>query len=450
MTVGCQDNDVDLRASSVTVSQLNQAVRHMLETKFESLWVRGELSSFTSASSGHWYFTIKDDQASVRAVMFRQRALATLFNPKVGDAVEIRCRPTLYEARGEFQLQVEQMRKAGQGDLFEAFLALKSKLAAEGLFAAENKRVLAKYPRSIGVITSLAAAALHDVLTSLARRAPHVSVVVYPASVQGAEAPLQLRQALAIANERAEVDTILLVRGGGSLEDLWAYNDELLARDIASSVIPVVSGVGHETDFTIADFVADLRAPTPTAAAELVCIGRDVLMKGLQQVVYSFTRAQTRYFELLWQRLDRSKMGLISPSERLAQQRIVVNNLHMRLSAIVNKNYYQFEVKYQKVQERLKYCLPTLDLKRERLDRANQALFASLNRQIKLKRASLESLVGHLRALSPNHVLERGYSIIRGKDGLIIRSYLDAQPNDVLKVTVADGDFTVTVSSDTI
>jgi len=254
----------------LTVSELNEAVARLLEDSFDVCWVRGEVSNFTPAASGHWYFTLKDNGASVRAVMFRSRALAVGFVPKSGDSVEIKGRVTLYEARGEYQIQVDQLRRAGLGSLFEAFLALKSKLASEGLFDQENKREITTHPRAIGVITSLSAAALRDVLTALERRAPHVPVVIYPAMVQGVDSALQLRQALAIANERQEVDTLLMVRGGGSIEDLWSFNDEALARDISASVIPVVSGVGHETDFTIADFVADLRAPTPTAAARRV------------------------------------------------------------------------------------------------------------------------------------------------------------------------------------
>ncbi|MGB6105120.1 MAG: exodeoxyribonuclease VII large subunit, partial [Pusillimonas sp.] len=254
-----------------TVSQLNRRVGELLEGHFSRIWVRGEISNFTQAASGHWYFSVKDEGAAVKAVMFRGRAQAVGFVPRPGEKFEFRVNVTLYEPRGDYQVQVESLRRAGRGDLHEAFLALKEKLEAEGLFDPARKRPVKTMPRAVGVVTSMAAAALRDVLSALARRAPHVPVIIYPAPVQGLDAAGLLDQAVQQAIRRNEVDTLLLVRGGGSLEDLWSFNDETLARSIAASPIPVISGVGHETDFTIADFVADLRAPTPTAAAELCC-----------------------------------------------------------------------------------------------------------------------------------------------------------------------------------
>src|SRR5690625_2537944 len=242
-----------------TVSELNRSVARALQQQFSRIWVRGEISNFTRAASGHWYFSIKDGTAMVRAVMFRSRAQASGLDPRVGDQFEFRAGVSIYEARGDYQLIVESMRRAGRGDLHEAFLRLKDKLAAEGLFDPESKRPLVTMPKAIGVVTSLAAAALRDVLTTLARRAPHIPVIVYPAPVQGAEAATQLVQAMQTALARNEVDTLLLVRGGGSIEDLWSFNNEALARLVAASPIPVISGVGHETDFTICDFVADMR-----------------------------------------------------------------------------------------------------------------------------------------------------------------------------------------------
>jgi len=441
MTVRSQVNELISQGSSVTVSQLNQSVRHLLETKFDSIWVRGELSSFTPAASGHWYFTLKDDVATVRAVMFRQRALATAFNPQLGDAVEIRCKVTLYEARGEFQIQVEQMRKAGLGNLFEAFVALKEKLAAEGLFDAGNKRALNPYPRAVGVITSEAAAALHDVLSALARRAPHVSVIIYPAMVQGVQAPAQLRQALALANERAEVDSLLLVRGGGSLEDLWAFNDEALARDIAASLIPVVAGVGHETDFTIADFVADLRAPTPTAAAEMVCAPHAALFQRAYSVVSAMTRAQTRYLERAWQGLDRATARLISPAQRLLYQAGLLKNLNARMLASAGKLNYLFLARYDRAVDRLRHSLPQVDSRRLMLSRTVQALVVAQRRALVQKKAHLEGVLAQLRALSPSHTLARGYAIVMDQSGAVVRSRIDALGSQRLRITVANGSF---------
>ncbi|HEY4801925.1 MAG TPA: exodeoxyribonuclease VII large subunit, partial [Paraburkholderia sp.] len=254
----------------VPVSALNRAIASMLERTFPLAWISGEVSNFTRAASGHWYFSIKDAQAQIRCVMFRGRAQYAEFTPREGDRIEVRALVTMYEPRGELQLNVEAVRRTGQGRLYEAFLRLKAQLEAEGLFDPERKRALPSHPRAIGVITSMQAAALRDVLTTLCRRAPHVPVIVYPAPVQGAGSAEKLTAMLETANARNEVDVLVLCRGGGSIEDLWSFNDETLARAIAASAIPVVSGVGHETDFTIADFAADVRAPTPTGAAELV------------------------------------------------------------------------------------------------------------------------------------------------------------------------------------
>ena len=253
----------------LTVAQLNQAVGQLLERSIPAIWVRGEISNFTQAASGHWYFTIRT-AAPPCGRSCSAAAQRGGVRPRAGDQVEIRARVSLYEPRGDYQLQVDAMRRAGLGNLYEAFLRLKEQLASEGLFDPARKRELAPLPRAIGVITSLHAAA-RDVLSALARRAPQVPVIIYPAPVQGADAAGRLAAQVRLANQRAEVDTLLLVRGGGGIEDLWSFNDEALAREVAASAIPVVSGVGHETDFTIVDFVADLRAPTPTAAAELAC-----------------------------------------------------------------------------------------------------------------------------------------------------------------------------------
>jgi exodeoxyribonuclease VII large subunit len=251
----------------ITVAELNRRARNLLENHFETLWVAGELSNVKKAPSGHWYFALKDSAAAIDCAMYQSRARFLDFRPENGQQVEVRARVTLYEPRGTYQLNVDEMRKAGRGALYEAFEKLKARLDKEGLFEAGRKKPVPRFARAIGVVTSPAAAALRDVLTTLARRAPMIPVIVYPAQVQGEGAAAQIAGAVRIANERAEVDVILVCRGGGSLEDLWAFNEEVVARSIFASRIPVVSGVGHETDFTIADFVSDLRAPTPTAAA---------------------------------------------------------------------------------------------------------------------------------------------------------------------------------------
>ena len=447
MTIGSQVNSQGLTPQIVTVSRLNKAIRDLLESDFDTVWVAGEISNFMAASSGHWYFTLKDDLASVRGVMFRTRAIAAGFTPRAGDAVEVKCRPTLYEARGEFQLQVEQMRRAGQGNLFEAFVALKDRLQKEGLFEATNKRALNRRPRAIGVITSLSAAALQDVLTALNRRAPHIPIVIYPSMVQGADAPLQLRHALALACDRAEVDTLLLVRGGGSIEDLWAFNDEALARDIAASVIPVVTGVGHETDFTIADFVSDLRAPTPTAAAELVCDTRDALVARLTHAYQTIQRSHQRLIERLWQRIDRASAGLISPEQRLVHQSERVRALAARLVAASQKNLYATDVRLNVARRDLLSSRPDVTAKSASLLRSTQALKSSYHQRLTIRHNQLNSAQGKLHALSPENTLARGYAIVLDNAGVVIQSNTVVQPGQSLNVMVADGNFKVNVST---
>ena len=271
----------EISRSVLTVGELNRAIAESLQEHFDTVWVSGEISNFKAYDSGHWYFSLKDEEGQIRCVMFRGRNGQVGFMPQSGDLVEVGASLGLYVPRGDVQLTVQVMRKAGLGGLYEAFLKLKEKLAKAGLFAEEAKQAIPTHPRAIGIITSPQAAALKDVLSTLARRAPHIPLVIYPTLVQGPEAPAGIIAALKAANVEAEVDVILLVRGGGSIEDLWAFNDEQLAYALADSTIPVVSGVGHETDFTIADFVADARAPTPTGAAELAAPRRDQLLNEL-------------------------------------------------------------------------------------------------------------------------------------------------------------------------
>ncbi|GAA4339685.1 exodeoxyribonuclease VII large subunit [Pigmentiphaga soli] len=429
----------------MTISQLNRAVAGLLERSIPLVWVRGEVSNFTAAASGHWYFTLKDGSAAARGVMFRMRAMVVGFVPREGDRVEVRARVSLYEPRGDYQLQVEAMRRAGQGDLFEAFLRLKEKLSAEGLFDAGRKRRPLALPRAIGVVTSLQAAALRDVLTALARRAPHVPVVIYPAPVQGEDAARRLAQAIELANRRAEVDTLLLVRGGGSIEDLWSFNHEGLARAIAASVIPVISGVGHETDFTIADFAADLRAPTPTAAAELACLPLAEWHERLARAAQGIQRAQQRRLERAAQRVDRAGALLVSPRQRLARQRDRLQGLARDLASA-----WRVELAAR---------AGTLSLARQKL--AAQApdpagglqAVAGLARRLqqaqgyRLARcdARVAAAAGRLRALGPQQTLARGYAIAQDEQGRIVREAAALQPGQRLTLTLAAGGARVAV-----
>src|SRR5437762_9347966 len=350
--------------SVLTVSELLRSVRDALERRFPLLWVRGELSNLSRAPSGHCYFTLKDDGAQVDCVMFRSRVAALDWELRNGAQVEVRALVSLYEPRGRFQLTVESMRQAGLGPLFERFLHLKKKLEQEGLFAAAAKRAIPPHPQTIGVITSLAAAALRDVLTTIARRNPALPVIVYPAPVQGEAAAARLAAVLRKANARAECDVLLLVRGGGSLEDLWPFNEEVLARAIRASAIPVVVGVGHETDFTIADFAADQRAPTPTAAAELVSASRQQLAALLADCVRRIAREMRRRLEYATQSVDACTRRLVHPAQRLAAYQQMVTQLSARLGFSFLHSIHACEAKLSRLQAALAGLDPTAVLER--------------------------------------------------------------------------------------
>lgn len=423
----------------LTVSELNRQIALLLRSQVGPLWVRGEISNFTEAASGHWYFSIKDDAAMVRAVMFRSRARATGLRPRAGDRFEFLATPSLYEPRGDYQLQVETMRPAGRGDLHEAFLALKEKLAREGLFASERKQPIAPVPRAIGVVTSLAAAALRDVLATLRRRAPHVAVVVYPAPVQGADAARHLEAALRIAVLRNEVDTLLLVRGGGSIEDLWSFNDEGLARAVASSPIPVICGIGHETDFTICDFAADLRAPTPTAAAELVCLARDECLERVRLAWARIDRARQMRYERASLRLDRAVSALISPRERLRQQGASLEQLRQRLLRADQAQRQRQAAKLALVHARLMHATPVLQQRQDRLTAMVARLTLGMRNQTARSAQRLYSVDETLQALNPRHILQRGYAIVRDARQEVVKNALDLRIGETLSVELDRG-----------
>lgn len=400
---------------------LLEAVSQSLAERFSVVVVGGEISGFTRAASGHCYFGLKDadgQAASLRCAMFRRAAAMLDFAPGEGVLVELRGRVAVYEPRGELQFVVEAMRRAGAGTLYEQFLKLRTRLAAEGLFDADAKRALPAHPRRLGVITSAAGAALHDVLTALARRAPQVEVVVYPSPVQGAEAPPALVRALQTANARAEVDVLLLVRGGGSLEDLWAFNDERVVRAVASSALPVVCGVGHETDVTLCDLAADLRAPTPTAAAELAAPSREGLLQQLAGLERSLALRTDHRLQTLAQRLDRLALRLSRPSDTLARQRRLLDLLAQRAAAAPRR---RVEMQTQR--------LAHLE---QRHARAHRDILAR-------QRTRLEALEARLQALDPQHVLARGYAWLDDGQGGAITSVQALQPGREVRAVLADG-----------
>ena len=383
----------------LSVGDLNRAIAASLEARFDTVWVSGEISNFKAYDSGHWYFSLKDEEGQIRCVMFRGRNGQVGFMPQSGDLVEVSASLGMYVPRGDIQLTIQTLRRAGMGGLYEAFLKLKAKLAKEGLFDEERKREIPFHPRSIGIITSPQAAALKDVLSTLARRAPHIPIVIYPTLVQGPDAPSGIIAALKAAEKENAVDVILLVRGGGSIEDLWAFNDEQLAYAIAQSPIPVVSGVGHETDFTIADFVADLRAPTPTGAAELAAPRKDQMLQELEAIK-----------QALLQRV-------IQRVEREAQ---TLDQLALRLS----------------------HALPNPDRMREQITSWQQRLNqAWLVRMENWKRNQSHYQL-QLEMLNPQRTLERGYAVILNKQENelhAVRKPNELNTENVFQVRLAEG-----------
>ncbi|ODS97246.1 MAG: exodeoxyribonuclease VII large subunit [Lautropia sp. SCN 69-89] len=443
MNTGSTNGNRGLAREILTVGQLNRMVAGLLQSSIPPVWVGGELSNVTRAASGHWYFTLKDASAQVRAVMFRGRAQYVDFSPREGDRVEVRASVTLYEPRGDYQLSVESMRRAGAGDLYQRFLQLKARLQAEGLFDPQRKRPLPAMPRTIGVVTSPAAAALRDVLTTLRRRSPGVAVIVYPTLVQGADAPAAIVAALAAAARRRECEVLLLVRGGGSIEDLWAFNDEAVARAVAASPIPVVSGVGHETDFTIADFAADQRAPTPTAAAALASPDRRELLRGAEALGGRIARAWARRIESLEQRLDTGARLLRSPAAQWQERALRLQALAQRAIAAGRHALAQRAMRVERLRAGLR--APRGEVAGHRLDAATQGLQRVAQALLARRDERVAQLAASLALVSPQAVLARGYAIVQDRAGRVLRASADAAVGDALSVTLARGALQVEV-----
>jgi exodeoxyribonuclease VII large subunit len=421
------------------VGALCRAVADALDARFNPVTVRGEITGFSRAASGHCYFSLKDASGQIRCAMFRRAASLLNFSPRDGELVEVRGRLGVYEQRGDLQLIVESMQKAGQGALFEQFLRLKAQLQAEGLFDAARKRAIPVAPRGIGLVTSLGAAALHDVATALQRRVPHIPVYLVPASVQGAQAPGELCEALSklyllvqhsigleadLAPKTPIIDVILLVRGGGSLEDLWAFNDERLARLIAQSPVPLISGVGHETDFSIADFCADLRAPTPTAAAELCATDRATWLGAVQLMQQRLQSAAHDEIDIHNQRLDIAAQRLGRPSDAVGQQRLHLQQLGHHL-------------KSQTLSKTQLLVQNFIGLERDLTIKTAEYLRRAHERTTRAARS--------LELLNPQRVLERGYAVLQSSDGHVIGSARAVQAGQKVKATLADGVVPLTV-----
>jgi len=426
-----------------SVSRLNREVRVLLERGFGSLWLEAEISNFARPSSGHWYFSLKDATAQVRCAMFRQRNMLCTFTARDGQKVLVRARIGLYEPRGEYQLIVDHMEDAGLGALKRQFEELSAKLAQEGLFAADRKRPLPLLPRRIGIITSPTGAAVRDILHVLARRFPAASVLIYPVPVQGAAAAAEIVAALELAGRRAECDVLILARGGGSLEDLWAFNDERLARAIVACPIPVITGIGHEIDFTIADFAADVRAPTPSAAAELVVPDAEEWLNAFVQFGARLQRGVRRRLQEHRARLRwlTGRAALVSPAARLSAQAQRLDELEQSMVRALRRRLQEHRERLRWLTGRAALVSPSARLTQQllRLENLNQRLYRAWRQVISSRREKLQPLIRTLNAVSPLATLERGYAIVSIEGGQILRNAVDAKPGTIIEARLAQG-----------
>ncbi len=426
-----------------SVSRLNREVRVLLERGFGSLWLEAEISNFARPSSGHWYFSLKDAAAQVRCAMFRQRNALCAFTARDGQKVLVRARIGLYEPRGEYQLIVDHMEDAGLGALKRQFEELSAKLAQEGLFAAERKRPLPSLPRRIGVITSPTGAAVRDILHVLARRFPAAAVLIYPVPVQGAQAASEITAALELAGRRAECDVLILARGGGSLEDLWAFNDERLSRAIVASPIPVITGIGHEIDFTIADFAADVRAPTPSAAAELVVPDAHEWLEAFVQFAARLERCMRRRLEARRERLRwlAGRAAMVSPAARLGVQAQRLDELEQSLVRALRRRLQEHRERLRWLAGRAALTSPAARLTQQlsRLEGLHQRLHRAWRQAIGSRRERLLPLVRTLNAVSPLATLDRGYAIVSLEGGGILRDASEAKPGTLIEARLSKG-----------
>ena len=445
-------SDAATTRSVLTPSTLNRLVRDLLGDVFPFVWIEGELSNVAKPASGHLYFTLKDSGAQVRCAMFKPKSAVLRFRPVDGMQVLLRAKVGLYEPRGEFQLVAESMEPAGEGALQREFEQLKARLDAEGLFAPARKRPLPRYAKRIGVITSATGAAVRDVLSVLARRWPLADVEVLPVPVQGRDAPPAIVRMLNKASASQRYDVLLLTRGGGSLEDLWAFNDEAVARAIHASAVPVVSAVGHEIDFSIADFVADLRAPTPSAAAELLVPDAVATMRHLQQLRQRVLTLQQRKMQAYSQRVDHLFLRLQAqrPQARLARDRERLIHLHSRLMGVLREQSQHRRTRLERLHNRLlaRHPRTQLPLLARRLAEQDQRLRRAMTLTLERSQISVRHIGRALQAISPLATLDRGYAILFDDAGQVLRSAAKPKPGDRLTARLADGELHVNVSND--
>jgi len=434
--------ELELTTSVLTVSELNNTVRLLLEETFTSIWVEGEISNFAAPHSGHWYFSLKDPNAQVRCAMFRGQQKSLGFTPKEGMHILVKGRVSLYPNRGDYQLIVEHMEERGEGKLQRAFELLKKKLAAAGLFNDEYKKALPTLPKSIGIVTSPTGAAIRDILIVLKRRYPLASIIIYPSLVQGAQAAASIVDAIKIANDRHECDVLIVGRGGGSLEDLWPFNEEIVAYAIHESDIPIISAVGHEVDFTIADFVADLRAPTPSAAAELVAPDQSDLLAtiqnaklGLLRHVKSKLKSQQDHLKWIDKHLQQQH-----PKRKLAERMQKLDFCEMTLVQLQTKLITRYQTKLQLLTAHLQHQHPDTKIKpmQQQLNLMRERMIAKTQTALKQRQHQLAHLAGTLEALSPLATLKRGYAIASA-EGRVITEADDVKKGDHIQVQLMRG-----------
>lgn len=426
-----------------TVSRLNQTVRLLLEKEMGQVWIRGEISNFSQPSSGHWYFTLKDNTAQVRCAMFRNSNNRVTFRPQNGQQIVVRANMTLYEPRGDYQIIVESMQPDGAGLLQQQYEQLKQRLLDEGLFTSIHKQPLPTPARQVGVITSKTGAALHDILQILQRRDPSLPVIIYPTVVQGADAPIQIVRAIELANQRRECDVLIVGRGGGSLEDLWSFNDERVARAIFASNIPIVSAVGHETDVTIADFVADLRAPTPSAAAEMISRNQTELLRQLQVQQQRMEMAMDYYLAQCSQQITRLQHRLQQqhPQLRLAHQQNLLERLRQRLVTATENHIRRGTQQQQRLASRLNQHQPEPRIHRgqSQLLQLEHRLAQLVSTQLSEAKQRFGSTVAQLEGVSPLATLTRGYSVTTVESGKVLKKTRQVKSGDKLTTRLDDG-----------
>jgi exodeoxyribonuclease VII large subunit len=423
----------------LSVSELNRSAKELVEQAFPLLWVNGEISNIKCYGSGHWYFSLKDAHAQVRCVMFREKNRYLDWQPRDGMQVEARALVTLYQARGEFQLCVETLRRAGLGRLYEAFEQLRGRLEKEGLFASGRKKRLPSFPAQIGIITSPAGAALHDVLSTLKRRMPSIPIVIYPVPVQGFGAAERIVAAIQKAAMHAECEILILCRGGGSIEDLWAFNEEAVARAIAACSIPIISGVGHETDFTIADFVADVRAPTPTGASQLACPDREELLRSVAVLWSRACRGIQGRIRSMMQSTDRLGSRLVHPGQAIRDQLARLRYLRSRLDACSTQHWKNRNWRMRELGHRLALAAPDVRLLSRCQHELELRLHRATSRRLEVLLMELQRQQENLSHLNPRSVLERGYSIAYAPDGTVVRNSDQISIGETMRVEFATG-----------